>query len=200
MIIDKPNNANVDMKPVYSLPYDIGGLMVIPRSKTASAYLRNCYGSYQFKLTFDLLASPTPLPKDRPVVCELPIAKHKTKNLSLISSTTGKKSSTTFNFTEKLGRYERWQASCTYLREDQIPLHAHESGIEILGDEKYARLPIPAFRELKRGFKANRKDNNEFPYHGQAIYLSTLELPDGRIVQTKLPNKMSVFMRLLSLS
>ncbi|MDE6432274.1 MAG: hypothetical protein K2L13_02660 [Opitutales bacterium] len=212
IIVCKPNNISSEevalkfahglqnVSLVYSLPHNIGGLLIIPKSKLDASILRNDYGSYRFQLTFDVISTTTMLPKDMPISCELPIAKHDTKDLYLISSTTGKKSSTTFTFLEKIGKCEHWQASCTYLRNDQISIHAYESGINILGDIKYAKCPIPSFKELKRNFKDNRKEDNEYPFHGPAIYLSALKFPDKSILQINLPKKMSVFMKLLSLT
>lgn len=191
-----------DKKPglVYDLPYNIGGLLLIPRTPSDTCELRNSYGSDRFKFGFELLSTSTKLEKKSPIICKLPIAKHKTKNLHLISHTTGKKAQTKFKFIESIGRFEHWSAICSYLRDEQISLHAYEMGINILGDEKYACCPVPSFRELKRNFKDNRKENNKFPYYGPAIYLNMLELPDGQKIQINLSKKLSVFMKLLAFS
>ncbi len=215
IIVEKPNNISSEtilnklprtllhsleqkLKLIYMLPSNIGGLLVIAKNKTVATNLRNEYGSYHFQLIFDIISQPSTISKKNSIICQLPIAKHRAKEIFLISSTTGKKSYTKFTFLKKIGKFEHWQARCSYLRNDQIQLHAYESGIHILGDEKYAHCSIPSFKKLKHNFKNNRKENNEFPYHGPAIYLSALKLPDEQIIQINLSKKLSVFMKLLA--
>ena len=205
---------------VFDLDGQVGGLVVIAKDKDSFRRLKNSYGSYMFELTFDLLTSKTDMNKTNIITCNLPIAKHASKNISLISARTGKQSKTEFIFigalknskTSKVStvagelqssdnlsyRYEHWQAKCTYLREDQIELHACESGIKILGDLKYGKTEIPTFDDLHRNFKKNKNEEEKSsPYEGIAAHLSALKLPDGSIVKTELPKKMQVFMRFL---
>lgn len=185
---------------IYDLPLNIAGGIIISKNKTYTSYLRNLYGSNYIELTFDIISTATTISNTSPIICTLPIAKHKSKDVSLISSTTGKKSYTEFQFIEKLGKYEHWQARCFYLREDQILLHAYESGISILGDTKYSHTPIPSFKDLNPKFKANRKENNEFPYYGPAIYLSNIKIFNQNDIQISLSKKMLVFIKFLSKS
>jgi 23S rRNA-/tRNA-specific pseudouridylate synthase len=102
-----------------------------------------------------------------------------------------------FKFIENVEKYEHWQATCTYMRPDQIRLHAHESGLSILGDEIYGTAKIPTFHELKCGFKINRKINAN-PYFGIMAHLSTLKLYDGKIIHGEPPKKMQTFLNFLA--
>lgn len=199
--LERPIIKSLDLtKPelIFTLADNIGGLLVIAKNKQSTTSLRNDYGSYKFELTFDIISSKTTINKGQNIICKLPIAKHKTKNMYLISSTTGKKTETEFIFVENLGRYEHWQAKCLYLREDQIQLHSYESGIHIIGDIKYSNCQIPSFKELNPNFKRNKKENNDSPYFGIAIYLTKIKFPNGGTIQINLPKKMSTFMKILA--
>jgi 23S rRNA-/tRNA-specific pseudouridylate synthase len=182
---------------VYNLEDSASGILLIAKNKEATKILKNAYGSYLFEFTFDLLCEKSSRNKEAEIACSLPIAHHTSREVMLISAKMGKKSYTAFNFIESANRYERWQAKCTYLRRDQICLHAHESGLAVLGDGKYGGAQIPLFAELKRNFKANRKKNNEFPYSGSMVHLSILKLHDGTIIHSELPKKMHTFMKFL---
>ncbi|MDR2435756.1 MAG: hypothetical protein LBD33_00355 [Puniceicoccales bacterium] len=182
---------------VYDIECGLSGIFLLSKSKESMNILKNAYGSYLFELTFDLLCAESGSDKGQEIECSLPIAKHATEDRMIISAKTGKKSRTTFNFIEKFGKYEHWQAKCTYLRRDQICLHACEVGLAVLGDGKYGKAKIPAFDELKRNFKRNRKGNNELPYFGIMAHLSALKLPDGVRLRSELPQKILVFMRLV---
>jgi hypothetical protein len=83
------------------------------------------------------------------------------------------------------------------MRRDQILLHAHESGLSVLGDEIYGGTKIPMFFELKHNFKANRKSDGR-PYFGVMANLSALKMGDGTIIHGELPKKMQTFLKFLA--
>jgi 23S rRNA-/tRNA-specific pseudouridylate synthase len=151
-----------------------------------------------FEFTFALLCAESDSDEGQEIECSLPIAKHATEDRMTISAKPGKKSRTIFNFVGNFGKYEHWEARYTYLRRDQICLHAWEVGLAVFGDGKYGKAKSPAFDELKRNFKRNRKGNNELPYFGIMAHLSVLKLPNGVTLRSELPQKMLVLMRLVA--
>ncbi|MDR3273758.1 MAG: hypothetical protein LBS87_00265 [Puniceicoccales bacterium] len=183
---------------IYSIEDGMSGIIILAKNRESAKVLKNAYGSYLFDFIFDLFCAQSTCDRESELVCSLPIAQHTSKEITLISAKTGKKSCTSFNFIENVGKCEHWQAKCSYLRRDQICLHAHESWLAILGDGVYGNAKIPLFTDLKRNFKANRKANNESSYSGIMAHLSTLKLHDGTVIRSELPKKMRVFMRLLA--
>ncbi|MDR0715320.1 MAG: hypothetical protein LBF25_00845, partial [Puniceicoccales bacterium] len=101
---------------VYNLEDGASGILLIAKNKEATKILKNAYGSYLFEFAFDLLCEKSPCNKETEIACSLPIARHTSKEMMLISAKMGKKSYTAFNFIESVDRYEHWQAKCTYLR------------------------------------------------------------------------------------
>jgi 23S rRNA-/tRNA-specific pseudouridylate synthase len=181
----------------YALDDGMSGVLLLSKNRESTDILRNLYGSNSFEFTFDLLCEKSSAHRNTSMNCSLPIAHHAEEDTMLISHKTGKKSHTAFRFIKNVGKYEHWQATCTYLRRDQIYLHAHESGLAILGDEVYGMAKIPPFTELKRNFKANRKAGNT-PYFGTMANLSTLKLHNGIIIHGELPKKMHTFFKFLA--
>jgi 23S rRNA-/tRNA-specific pseudouridylate synthase len=182
---------------VYQIDDGMSGILLIAKNSESTATLRNAYGSYLFTFIFELLCRKSPVDKTNEIVCTLPIAVHSSASIRVISSKSGKKSCTIFKFVEDVGEYERWQAKCTYVRRDQVCLHARESGLSILGDEVYCGEKIPPFAELKRDFKTNRKKDNDKPYHGIMAHLSTLKLHTDAVIRSELPRKMQVCIGML---
>ncbi|MDR1255843.1 MAG: hypothetical protein LBJ94_02895 [Puniceicoccales bacterium] len=201
MSLQKPSIISLGIQhpcSVYDLEDNLSGILILAKNRESAKVLKNAYGSYMFEFTFDLLCAGSGCDDGREMVCSLPIARHFSKERMLISARTGKKSRTNFNFFARVGKCEHWQARCTYLRKDQLCLHAHESGLAVLGDTLYGRTKIPSFSEIKRHFKANRRGSNGSLYAGIAAHLSTLKLHSGAVIRSELPKKMRVLMKFLT--
>jgi 23S rRNA-/tRNA-specific pseudouridylate synthase len=181
----------------YTIDDAMSGILLLSKNRESANAMKNAYGSNLFEFTFDLFCEKFLPNRDSEMVCALPIARHKSDSSALISHKTGKKSNTTFRFIGNIGKYEHWQAICSYMRPDQICLHARESGLSILGDEVYGTAKIPAYSELKRNFKTS-KNSGDKPYFGIMANLSTVKLQSGKIICGKLPEKMHTFLKFLA--
>lgn len=114
---------------------EISGPMILAKHKDSADFLRNALGSDQIQFRFFFVSNgcdPT-----GEFECDLPIAQHRNKPFSLISGRTGKKSLTRFGNLERANHLGLWGARTTFPRKHQIRLHAAESGIPVLGDQRY---------------------------------------------------------------
>jgi 23S rRNA pseudouridine955/2504/2580 synthase len=180
--VQNPDFEHPDI--IYGMEDGMRGIIILAKNRESAKVLKNTYGSYLFDFLFDLFCAQSTCDRESELVCSLPIAQHTSKEIMLISAKTGRKSCISFNFIGNVGKYEHWQAKCSYLRRDQMCLHAHESGLAILVDGVYGNAKIPLFTDLKRNFKANRKANNESSYSSIMAHLCTLKLHDGTVIRS----------------
>ena len=157
------------------------------------------YGSQMLSMQFDMVSCFSDVPKSKPIHCTLPITKHSKEDRMLISSKTGKKSSTVFEFIESIGNFERWSATCRILRHDQIFLHAYECGIDILNEVKYAEKTTGQYTVPKPP-KFEQKDdhwtNSYLPIHLSSISFKTPDIT--QTITSPLPKKFHSLMKILS--
>jgi 23S rRNA-/tRNA-specific pseudouridylate synthase len=170
---------------VFGLDPECHGPALFARSREQAEQLRNQLGSEAFEFTFTFLSKGCPGVDS--IECTLPMARHAHQRRMLVSHTTGKKASTLFERNASVGAFHLWTARTRYPRLHQIPLHAFESGLPVLGDAVYARSQPPLLSKLKRHYTA-KDDSGERPlYEGPAYYLSEVRIPSGEIINCPEP-------------
>ena len=193
-------NRNIfDPKNIFDLQSEISGILIFAKNKESSAKWRNYYGSQMLSMQFDIISCFSDAPKNEPIHCTLPIAKHCKEDRMLISSKTGKKSSTVFEFIENIGNSESWSATCRILRHDQIFLHAHECGIDIFNEVKYAEKTTGQYT-MPRSPKFKQKDDHwtksYIPIHLSSISFKTPDIT--QTITSPLPKKFQSLMKIFS--
>lgn len=171
----RKKNPQQFIQPIYELPKYIGGIGVLAKSKESFQFFKNLYGSYQFQLTFTLIAKNCSQ-KSSQLTCSLPIAQHFSENRQIISHSTGKKAQTQFSLVENLDPFSIWEASTSFVRKDQIRLHSYESGIFICGDLAYSNTETPSLSFFQKRVKPNRKGRIEALYPYPCIHLSKIKI------------------------
>ncbi len=158
-------------RPVFDL--ECGGPTVMATGRETSSRLREEYGSDAWTLIFHVLSRGSR--NKSPIRCDLPIAKHRNADRSLISHRTGKKARTHFRPLVSAGELELWEATTRFLRPDQIRLHAMESGIRIAGESVYGDVPPLNRSDFPGVRRPGGSSHVLFP--GPAIHLVSLEAP-----------------------
>lgn len=153
------------------------GLTLFAKNAEAGAFWSNACGSDQFTFTVRFLSAKAPAGAET-LVCDLPIARHGGREQRmLVSHRTGKKTETTFSCIGRWGHYSLWEGKTSFLRVNQIPLHAFEVGLAVVGDRRYADEAQLYLSQIKRNFRPKR-DTRETPlYDGTAMYLASIEFP-----------------------
>jgi 23S rRNA-/tRNA-specific pseudouridylate synthase len=162
----------------------ISGIVILVKNKQLCDEFRNLYGSQKMSFDFQCIAQRKNNVYGE-ITCDLPIAQHSSKDIMLISNKTGKKAHTKFSIIENINDSSLIYAETNYLRDDQILLHAYESGLYIYGDEKYAHLSVPTLESFKRKVKSNRKGDPAPLYHGPCVYLSKISITFPNDMLTK---------------
>ncbi|MCD8283604.1 MAG: hypothetical protein LUD39_01970 [Opitutae bacterium] len=165
---------------VFAADTEASGIVLFADKETTEFETwRNALGSSQIEQTFLLLArqnDATTNPKSPPPTrasefsCELPVAKHFSEPRALVSHKTGKKSRTTFSCEEAFPPWGLWRATTMFARFHQLPLHAAESGIPIVGDEIYGHVPAIKISELRLNKRLNKGEDKAF-YAAQCLHL-----------------------------
>jgi 23S rRNA-/tRNA-specific pseudouridylate synthase len=163
------------------------GPVLFSRQRPRAEALRNALGSGNLEFTFCILSKGEV--EEDSFDCDLPITRHREKPRMLVSHTTGKIAHTRFQKIGVEGAYQSWIAQTNYPRRHQIPLHAMESGLPILGDERYAKSWLPMLSRLKRDYQPKRDLEEKPLYDGPAYYLKTLKLDDGTVIECSSPPK-----------
>jgi hypothetical protein len=90
-----------------------------------------------------------------------------------------------------MGGCHLWEARTHFPRRHQILLHALESGLPVLGDERYAKDRLPLLSRLKRDYQP-KQDLEERPlYDGPACFLREIRMGDERVVSSPEPPRWS---------
>ena len=118
---------------VYQLETAIAGPVLFAKTLEARNTLKNAYGSYQFSFIFDGWGVSEKTLSE-PWDCDLSIAWDERKNRAFPSKKHGKKSLTHFEILSATHPFYRFSAQTTYLRTQQLQIHAHFSHLDILGD------------------------------------------------------------------
>ncbi|MDR2735500.1 MAG: hypothetical protein LBB20_01505 [Puniceicoccales bacterium] len=166
-------NPEAFYKPVYPLEYNISGCSIIATHRESSGLLRNAYGSEALLFKFTVLCRDTEH-LDSEIVCNLPLAKHFSKPMAVISRSTGKKSQTKFSLIERIGNFSIYEASCNYLRYHQVRLHGANCGLKILGEDTYDYVPVPSIEDFKKVYPMKRTASPLFT--SQCIHLGSIVL------------------------
>lgn len=159
---------------IYDLP--CSGPTVLTSDRSISSLLREDYGSNQWRFTFLLFTRSSP--NQAELFCDLPIARHFEENRALVSHRTGKKAQTSFRRIGLGKTLQLWEAATTYLRPDQIRVHAMECGLSIAGETLYTESDPLNRADLPGTRKPGGSTHILFP--GPAIHLASLNAPSLR--------------------
>lgn len=185
-----------DVYSVYGLEPEVTGIALLAANKESAEFLRNQMGSGTMTFRFTLLGKGTGSEEDE-ISCDLPLSKHYSKPKMVVSNKTGKKCRTNFKRLEKIGSYEVWEAELDYMRMHQVRIHAHESGLGIVGESLYGAVEPVYLSKLKRRYV--HKEEREKPlYEGICLHLSEVQYvnPEGEkvCVRAGLPKKWKVML------
>lgn len=173
--LDRLGVTKLGVTAIYTMEPDLSGVALFATTPEMAEFWRNAYGSDAFSLRIQFVAEAAPA--DPELDCELPIARHSREKRSLVSHSSGKKAQTHFRRLERMGRFSLWEATTHFYRMHQLPLHASEVGISILGDTLYARSRPLFLSELKRSFRPAKRKEETPLYEGLAMHLASLTVP-----------------------
>jgi 23S rRNA-/tRNA-specific pseudouridylate synthase len=156
---------------------ELAGAALLAKDPAVGEWWSNAYGSGRFSLAVRFLSAKAPAEAET-LECDLPIARHAGRERRmLVSHRTGKKTVTRFRRLQQFGPYSLWEARTDFLRVNQIPLHAFELGLAVVGDRVYADEPPLYLSRLKRSFRL-KGDAPEAPlYPGMVMHLAELSFP-----------------------
>jgi 23S rRNA-/tRNA-specific pseudouridylate synthase len=174
-------------EPIFHVDPGIAGIAILALGPEAAAHARNAFGSTQWKLRFELISVGGP--EEDEAVCEKPVARHNNLPMALVSTTTGKKTSTAFHRLERLGRYSLWEATTNYYRADQLPVHATELGISITGEDFYAREQAIYMSRVKQHKWTGDIEAEQPMYDAPTAWLAELTLDDGTVIKADPPRR-----------
>lgn len=176
------------VEPIFHYDPSIAGIALFAIGPEAAAKARNSFGSSQWTIKFQLLAVGGPETDE--ASCDMPVARHSKLPVALISTKTGKKTSTHFRRLERFGKYSLWEATTNYYRADQLPIHATELGIRITGDDRYSREKAIFLSKVKRKWEGDRETEQPL-YEAPTAWLSELTLNDGTTIATEAPKRLA---------
>lgn len=175
-------------EPVFHVDPGIAGVAIFALGAKAANKARNAFGSCQWKMTFKFLAVGGPAEDE--ATCDLPVARHSNLPMALVSATSGKKTETNFRRLEKIGKYSLWEASTRYYRADQLPVHASELGILIVGERFYGRSQPIYLSQLKRKWEGDPETEQPL-YDAPAAWLESIELENGTRIVAEPPARLA---------
>lgn len=175
------------LEPIFHYDPSLAGIAVFAIGPEAAAKARNSFGSCQWTLKFHLLAVGGPDTDE--ASCDLPVARHRNLPVALISTKTGKKTSTRFRRLDRFGKYSLWEATTNYYRADQLPIHATELGIRITGDDRYSREKSIFLSKIKRKWEGDRELEQPL-YEAPTAWLAELCTDDGSIIRCEPPKRL----------
>lgn len=166
---------------VHDLDPEAAGPVLFCRDRDLGERLRNDVGSNLFQFEFEFLTRANE--EADALLCELPIARHASESRMLVTHKSGKLAQTEFCRQQRLGKYELWTARIALPRRHQVLIHAHESGLPVVGDRLYSRVRAPLLSQLKRDYRSKRNEDEVPLFAGPAYRLARVVLPDGRVVE-----------------
>lgn len=182
------------LSAVYNHDAAMGGVALIATNDMAAETFRNAYGSRLFQFSFSLLTLP--LPDYRQISCDLPLARHTSEPLMLVSHKTGKRCETVFEKREDFGVCQLWEAHTVYPRYHQVRVHAMECGLKIIGESLYGEVPPLLLSQVKRGRRVPHKEITE----GLCAHLSSITFPvesEQMEIETPLSGKLGTVIKRL---
>jgi len=187
-----------EVHATYLMDPEMTGVVVLGTSEEKAAEVKNAVGSDMLTFEFIFLARQVKDVKDE-IICELPLAVHSQEPKVLVSHKTGKKTKTIF---KKIGGNEKyclWQAQTNYLRLHQIPVHAMECGLRIVGERLYSEEPEIYLSSMKKRYK--RKGEEERPLHEEPmIHLRKVEGSGIGVIEAEIPPKFKVTLKKLDIT
>lgn len=174
-------------RSIYSMEPDMSGIALFAKLPKTGIEWANRYGSEKFELRIRFVSALTP--EATVLACDLPIARHFTEPRMVISNRTGKKSFTAFRRLKRFGRYSLWEASTPFYRVHQVPLHAFEVGLGVVGDRLYGDHPEIYLSQIKRHFVHKEGAEEASLYPGMAMYIAAVTFPasDAETVTIEAP-------------
>jgi 23S rRNA-/tRNA-specific pseudouridylate synthase len=166
-----------EARAIFQSEPEMAGLVLFAKDAEAAAFWGNACGSDQFEFTVHFLSARSPQGAEV-LECDLPIARHGgQQQRMLVSHRSGKKTQTRFQFLGRRGRYSLWEAKTPFLRVNQIPLHAFEVGLAVVGDRTYAGESPFYLSFVKRDFRPKRDEREAPLYDGMMMFLAGLRMP-----------------------
>lgn len=184
--------ASEPVQPIFHMDPGIAGVAIFAHNAEIANTARNNFGSNLWTLRFRLVAFGGPV--DDEASCDLPVARHNQMPMALISHKSGKKTCTSFKRIEKLGRYNLWEATTNYYRADQLPLHASELGIRILGETHYCRESPMFLSRLKKHWEGDRETEQPI-YEAPSAWLSEVTLDNGVTIKAEAPARLNTLLK-----
>lgn len=197
LVCDGLDTLPKNYKSIYALESDILGIRLYAKNLDAASYLKNAYGSEQFKFVFEGLCTQTQR-QTLPRICDLSIAWDEQRQCSYPSKE-GKKALTEFEFDDVYGPYVYFKATTRYLRPRQIQLHAYYSALNILGDDKFHKEAHYIYLSALKHFYKNKEAEKPL-FNGLYLYLKqlTFPLPTGEVcVSYEAPKSWNVLRKYL---
>lgn len=189
---------------VFSPETEISGIQIYAdKDSDALNVWKNTLGSSLFEFRYVFLTRPLPdVSREPEFICDLPVARHHSKPVALVSNTTGKKSETVFRRLEKFAEFELWEARTHFPRYHQIRLHAQECGLPIVGDALYGGIPAISVAELRPKKRLNKGEDKAL-YASICLHLSSIRLDtaipgiDKCTICAPLPNGLETLLKKL---
>ena len=177
---------------VNQLDFEISGCGIIAANAEVSSSLRNQMWSGDMLFTYLVLCrkkeagSRTSTPE---FATDLPLVKHKERNVWVVSHRFGKKAHTKFRLLEETDSCELWEASTHSARPHQIRVHAAERDLKIYAETIYSRIPpMLVSKFAKKPFKLGFDEKERPPYPHLAIHLAKAEFAfSGRKIAAVAP-------------
>ena len=152
--------------PVWPLETEAAGIGLLVSRDTELNRWRNAFGSEQLCFHYVFLARGGE-EHGAGFECSLPVARHISKPVALVSHITGKKRLTRFrrltadsNAADVAsgisGIWTWWEAETRYPRFHQIRLHAAECGLRIAGETRYTDAGAPVLEQFLRKGRLNK--------------------------------------------
>ena len=183
------------IKSVYHLDPEITGLAFLVKNSPSISYYRNLYGSKKFRFAFRFLVKHPP--NFKKLTCDLPLQQKELSRSVRVSHAKGKKCQTDFFEIEHLGGFALWEAQTTYLRLQQIRIHAMEVGLKIVNDTLYGDSKLLYLSDLKSKYQPKGSHEKESPiYDNLSLHLKKVEFKNSlnnvHIQQCPFPKKWEV--------
>lgn len=172
---------------VFLLEPEVHGIALLANSSKAREELRNAFGSMQFEFCFELLCWGTT--ENDELVCEAPLNYYPKEGRVIISKRHGKKAKTNFVRSASGNGISRWLAHASYLRPEQIRIHAEDVDLKIIGGDNV--MDDESSRGIRKGIAERvkplglclRLKSIHFPFDGEKI---SIEAPVPKLWRSPL--------------
>ncbi len=174
---------------------DVSGVFLAAGTQSARTLMRNAMGAAAYTFIYRLV---TPGETDAgEFVCDLPLVRPDKARRMQVSHAAGKKTVTRFRAIGRSGRYFLWETESHYNRQDQVRLHAFESGLPVVGDGLYAGSGPVFLSSWKRNYRPKGKERPLYSH--PCLHLARIRFPDPATgdpaeVACPLPSRLNAFL------